>query len=129
MGWRRIKVVVELFDVLPVVSLMTSNTKETFLEYRILAVPQRQPKTETLVVIRDTSQTILAPPICARSRVLMGEMAPSVAICRVVLANSGLHRGRSAIPSMPEGPNTHPLPITNVRPPFLPMLLASIVLA
>jgi hypothetical protein len=93
MGGRRVKIVVELFDILAVVSLVACNTKETFFQNRVLAIPQGQPKAETLVVIRDTSQTVFTPSVCAGPRMLVREMAPGVAVCRVVLANGGL-RGR-----------------------------------
>jgi hypothetical protein len=37
--WRRVEVPVEFFDVLAMITLMTGNTKKTFFEDTILAVP------------------------------------------------------------------------------------------
>ena len=39
-GRRRVKIVIQLLDVLAMVALVASNTKETFLEDRIVSIPQ-----------------------------------------------------------------------------------------
>ena len=47
----RVKVVIEFFNVLAVVPLMSCNAEKAFLEDWILAVPKRQGEAKALVVI------------------------------------------------------------------------------
>ena len=72
------------------IALMTGDTEEPLLEDGILPVPKREGEADALVVIRDTCKTVLAPPVGARSRVIMGEMRPGISVGRVVFADSGL---------------------------------------
>src|SRR5262245_9291489 len=64
-GRRRVEVEVVLFDVLAVVGFAVGQAKKALFENRVLAVPQRQRKTEPLVVVGKTGQTVLAPAIGA----------------------------------------------------------------
>src|SRR4029077_11061319 len=71
--------------------------------------------TEALVVVRDTEDAVLTPPVDARARVVMGERIPRGAVRRVVLAHrSPLSIGQVRPPAPPVG-----LSIPGVlKPPF-----------
>src|SRR5947208_7973127 len=97
-----VEVEVILLHILSMVAFTVGQTEESFLENRILAVPQCQRKTEVLFVIGDARQAVFAPTICARAGMIMGEKIPSVAPFAIVLA----HRA--------------PLTLTEIRSPFLP---------
>lgn len=92
---RGIEIVVELLHVFAVVSLVARDTEEAFLEYAVLAVPQREPEAKTLVIVGDTTQAVLTPPVHARASMFMGEMAPGVTVRRVILAYGSLYARRS----------------------------------
>lgn len=91
MGGGGVEVVVELLHVFAVVSLMAGHTKEAFLEDAVLAIPERETETKTLVVVGNTTKAILAPPVYTRASVFVREMAPCVAVRRVIFAYSGLY--------------------------------------
>jgi hypothetical protein len=87
---RRIQVIVQLLDVLSVISLGSRDAKEPFLEHSILLVPQGKRKAQTLVVVADTRDAILSPPVRPRASVLVGKVCPSIAVPRVVFPNGCL---------------------------------------
>jgi hypothetical protein len=127
----RIEVVVELLDILSVVSLMASYTKETLLQDRILSVPQRQTKAQPLMVVGDPSDTILSPSVSSRPSMGMRKVAPSVTVCGVILSHGSLEATimSAAIRSnLGTSGRTYPLPIAHVWAPPLPMLFAFIIL-
>lgn len=95
MGGGRVEVVVELLHVFAVVSLVAGDTKEAFLEDAVLAIPEGEAETKTLVVVGNTTETVFTPPVYARAGVLVREMAPCVAVRRVILAYGGLYARRS----------------------------------
>src|SRR5208283_3626534 len=72
------------------------------LQDRVLAVPQRQREAETLVVVGDAGQAVLAPAIGAGAGLVVTEVIPGVAALAVVLTH---------------GP---PLAFAEVRPPLFP---------
>ena len=72
------------------VPLVPGHTEETFFEDIIDAIPEGDGEAETLVVVRNTGNTILAPPVCTGTSMVMGEVTPSVAIAGVVLTDSSL---------------------------------------
>ena len=99
------------------VALMAGHAKETLLEDTVLPVPPREHEAAPLVVVRDAPEAVLAPAVDARARVLVREVAPRVAVPRVVLADGGL--GVCAIGRSSGGgaggegrfATTHPLPV------------------
>ena len=99
---RRVDVEVVLLDVLAVIALAVGETEETFLQDRVALVPQRQREAQALLVVGDAAQPVFAPTIGARSRLVVTEVVPGVAVGAVVLA----HRA--------------PLPLAQVRAPALP---------
>ena len=102
MGGRAIEVEVVLLHVLAVIALAVGQAEHALLEDRVLAVPERQGKAETLPVVAQAGDAVLAPVIGARSRLIVGEVVPGVAVLAVVL------------------PDRAPLPFAEIRPPLLP---------
>jgi hypothetical protein len=51
MGGRGVQIPIELFDVLSVVSLLVGKAEESFLQYRIAPVPEREGETEPLAIV------------------------------------------------------------------------------
>ena len=95
-----------LLDVLPVVALGVGEAEHPLLQDRIGAVPQGEGETELLAVIADPRDAVLAPPVGARPRLIVREVAPGVSALAVVLAHGA------------------PLPLAQVRAPCLPRRLA-----
>src|SRR4029453_15480574 len=69
---------------------------------RVALVPQGQRKAQPLRVIAESPQPVLAPPVGARARLVMGEVIPRVAPVAVVLTDRP------------------PLSLAEVGTPFLP---------
>jgi hypothetical protein len=65
MRWSAVDVEVVLLDILTMVAFAVGQTEQAFLQDRIALVPKRNGKAETLLVVGDSSQTILAPLIGA----------------------------------------------------------------
>ena len=103
-GRRTVDVEVVLLHIFAVVPLAVGQAKHALLEYGILAVPQRKGKTQTLLVVAEAGDAILAPVIGARARLIVGKVAPSVAVLAVVL------------------PYGSPLALAKVGPPQLPQV-------
>ena len=68
---RGVEVEVVLLDVFAVVAFGVGQAEETLLENRIVAVPQRERKTELLRVVGNAGQSVLAPVIGARARLIV----------------------------------------------------------
>ena len=62
-GWRAVEVEVVLLHILAVVALTVGQAKQPFLEDRVLTIPQGQCEAQVLLIIRNPSQTILAPAV------------------------------------------------------------------
>src|ERR1700730_3065407 len=72
------------------------------LENRVLAVPQRERKTQSLVVVAEAGEAVLAPVVGARTRLPVREVVPRIAVVAVVLADRA------------------PLALAEIRPPLSP---------
>ncbi len=110
MGRHRIEIKVGLLHILPVIALRIRQPEKPFLEDRIGPVPQGRRKTETALAIRKPEQTVLAPAIGPAPRVIVRQIIPTVPARRIILANRP------------------PLPLGQIGPPPLPILLATIIL-
>src|SRR5581483_36795 len=99
-----------LLDVLAMVPLGAGEAEEPLLEDRVAAVPQSQREADAALAVADPQQAILPPAVGAAAGVIVRQVIPGVAVRRVVLA----HRP--------------PLPLGEVGPPALPVLLAPGVL-
>src|SRR6516225_7014525 len=87
MGGGAVAVVVILLDVLPVIGLAVGQAVNSFLEDRVLPVPQGKRKAQSLPVVADAGETVLAPMIGARPRLIVTEIVPGIAVFAVVLAD------------------------------------------
>src|SRR5262249_44435465 len=101
-GRRVVEAEVVLLDVFAVVSFAVCEPEEPFLQNRVLAVPQGESEAEPLLLVRNPSETILAPAIRPRTSVIVGEKVPRVSVGTVILA----HRP--------------PLSVRAIRSPLLP---------
>src|SRR5262249_49857368 len=88
---------------LAVIALAVGQPEETLLQDRVAPVPERQRKGKALVIVRDSEQPVLPPPVGARAGAVVRKVVPGRAARAVVLA----HRP--------------PLALGQVRPPALPM--------
>ncbi len=78
-------VVVDLLHVLAVVALRARHAEEALLEDLVLLVPQREGEAEDLAPVAEPGEAVLAPAVGAAPRVVVGEVAPRVALGAVVL--------------------------------------------
>ena len=87
MGRSRVEIKVILLNVLAVVALRVGQPEKPLFKNRVLAIPQRQSEAQALVVVGKTRQTVLAPTISARARLIVTEVVPGVAVFAVIFAN------------------------------------------
>src|SRR5262249_45425746 len=87
MGGSAVEIEVVFLDVLAVIALAVGQTKESLLENWIFAVPQGQGETESLLVVGDAGQPVLAPAIGAGASLVVAEIVPGIAAFAVVLAD------------------------------------------
>jgi len=106
-GGCGVEVVVELLDVLAVVSLGVGEPVDPLLEDGVLLIPEREREVQVALVVADPEDAILAPAVGPAPRLLVRERAPRVAVGRVVLA---------------DGP---PLPLGEIGPELSPGGLAA----
>jgi hypothetical protein len=99
---RAVEIEIVFFDVLSVVGFAIGQAKKSFLQDGILPVPQRQRETKQLMIVAYARKTVLAPMIGTRSRMVMCEIFPGVAILAIVLADGA------------------PLAFAEIGPPFSP---------
>ncbi|MER5689761.1 hypothetical protein [Streptomyces sp. NPDC002205] len=62
-GGRRVEVEVVLLDVLPVIALGVGQAEHPLLDDRIPAVPQREREAQSLLVVADARDAVLAPAV------------------------------------------------------------------
>ena len=102
MGRRIVDVEVVLLDIFAVVPLTVGQAEHALLEYGILAIPKSKGKAQPLLIIAEAGDAILAPMIGARARLIVGKVAPGVAVLAIVLSDGS------------------PLALAEVGPPQLP---------
>jgi hypothetical protein len=99
---RVVEVEVVLLDVLAVVAFGVREAEQALLEDRVVAVPHREGQAEALLVVADSPDAVLAPPVRPGARLVVADEVPGVAAGAVVLAYGA------------------PLPLAEVRPPPAP---------
>ena len=99
---RTVEVKVVFLNVLTVVALAVGEAKHTFFKNGVLAVPQGDAETKQLLIVADPCKPILAPVIGTRSRLVMREVVPGIAVLAIILADRT------------------PLPLAQVRTPLFP---------
>src|SRR5271170_3533382 len=97
-----IEVEVVLLYVLAMIAFAVGQAEEPLLKNGILAVPQGDREAQHAVDVGNSRQTVLAPTVCARARLVMREIVPGIAVLAVVFADGA------------------PLPLTQVGAPFFP---------
>jgi hypothetical protein len=83
---RRIQVVIEFLHVLPMIALAVGQAKEPLFENRVTAIPQRQSQADSLLVIADACDAVLAPTVGSAASMVVRQIFPRVAMWTVVLA-------------------------------------------
>src|SRR5277367_3811150 len=101
-GGSAIEVKVVLLYVLAMITFAVGQAEKPLLEDRIFAVPQRDREAQHAVNVANPGQTVLAPTVCARARLVMREIVPGIAVLAVVFADGA------------------PLPLAKVGTPFFP---------
>src|SRR5207248_10472073 len=76
-----------LLGVLAVIALAPGESVNAFLQDRIDAVPQRESETPDLPVVANGGESVLAPAVRTRPRVVVRKVVPRVAVRAVVLAH------------------------------------------
>ena len=106
-GRRIVQVEVILLDIFAVVALAIGEAEQALFQNGIFAVPERKGKTEQLLVVAESGQTVLAPVISSRTSMIVGEVIPGISVRTIVFANGT------------------PLPLAQIRSPFFPGKLVS----
>src|SRR5262249_32635798 len=86
-GRGAVEVIVIFLDVLAVIGLAVGQAEYPFLEDRVLAVPQGQRKAQSLLVVADPGEAVLAPVIGARASLIVAEIVPRIPALAVILAD------------------------------------------
>src|SRR5215471_14047444 len=86
-GRRAIQIKIVILDVLTVIGLAVGQAEHPFLEDRVLAVPQGQRKAQSLLVVADPGEAVLAPVIGARASLIVAEIVPRIPVLAVILAD------------------------------------------
>src|SRR5271156_6912748 len=84
---RSVKIIVVLLHILTVIALAVGQAEKPLLQDRVLSVPQRQRKTQPLLLVADARQTVLAPAIGAAACMVMRKVIPGISVAGVVLAH------------------------------------------
>src|SRR5262245_23797994 len=100
---RGIQIVVAFLAVFAVIPFVPRETKQTFFQDRIAAVPHRDRKTDALMPIRNAGDAVLVPEISFRGGMIWRKMLPCRAARAVVFANCT------------------PSTLAEIRPPALPV--------
>src|SRR5262245_42443604 len=82
-----VQIEVVLLHVFTVVALAVRQSEQAFLDDWVLAIPERECETEPLAVVGNAGQSVFAPVVGARPRLVMAEVVPSIAIFAVILTH------------------------------------------
>ena len=73
---RRIEIVVDLFHVFAMIPFASGKSEKAFFQDRIVPVPQSHGKTNSLVAVRDSGNTVFIPAVRPRPGMIMGKIIP-----------------------------------------------------
>src|SRR5882724_4507939 len=82
---RGVEVVVKFLCIFAVIALTVREAENTLLQNRVSAVPQREREAEALLVVANPRDSVLTPAIRAAAGMVVREIFPGVAVCRVIL--------------------------------------------
>src|SRR3954454_6024852 len=82
-----VQVVIILLDIFPVITLAIGQSEHPLLQDRVLAIPERQRKTQPLLIITDAGEPVLTPVIGARAGLIVAKIIPCVAVRAVILTD------------------------------------------
>ena len=82
-----VQVEVILLHVLAVIALRAGEAEHPLLDDRVLAIPQRKRETQLLMVVANPGDTVLAPTVRTRARMVVREVVPCATIGAVILAH------------------------------------------
>ena len=86
-GGGIVNVEIIFLDVFAVVALVPRQAEEAFLKEGVPAVPEGQGETETLVVVGNAEDAVLAPAVSPGPGLGVGEIVPGIPVRTVVLAH------------------------------------------
>src|SRR5262245_30265128 len=84
---RGVQVVVELLRVFAVIALAIGEAKKTLLQNSVLAIPESQRQTDSLMIVAEAGDAILTPTIGTTARLVVTEVIPGSSIWTIILAN------------------------------------------
>ena len=90
---HRIEIEVALLHILAVIRFGWNESEVAFFQNRIALIPERHREAEDLIAIAKSADAVFAPAIRLRSREIMRQVIPRVALRAVVLA----HRSPRAV--------------------------------
>ena len=104
MGGGGIEIVPDFFGVFAVVAFGVGQSKNSFFENGVAFVPEGEGEAESGVAVGDPEEAIFAPAIGAASGIVVGEVAPGIAVGRIIFADrSPLALGKVGTPAFPVG--------------------------
>ena len=85
-----VQIVVQLLDVLAMISLGARHAEKTLFEHAVVLVPQRESKAQPLVVVAEACDAVFAPAVRAGAGLFVRKVRPHIAIVGIILPNGGL---------------------------------------
>ena len=87
MRGRVVEIKVVLLHVFAMIALMGIEAEHAFLQDRITSIPKGKRETQILMTVADAGDAIFIPAVSARSRLIVREVAPRIAVFAVILAD------------------------------------------
>src|SRR5262245_54576767 len=109
-----IQIKVIFLHIFAVISFTARQSEQSFFENRIPSVPESHCKTDQLMTIRNSCESIFSPAIRSGSCVIVREKIPGSTIPAVIFSN------RSPLPFAQVGPPSFPMffPFSGFLQPF-----------
>src|SRR5215472_14260709 len=82
-----VEIVIVFLNVLAVVSFAICQAEQPLLEDWVFLIPERNSKADVLPAIANATDAVLAPAIGARTRMVVGQIVPRIAIGTVIFAD------------------------------------------
>ena len=82
-----IEVVIDLFDILPMIPLIGIQSEEPLFEDRIGPIPKGGSEEKNLEAVREARNSIFSSPIGAHSGVIVRKIVPGVSVGAIIFAH------------------------------------------